>query len=173
MVDLSKSSVVRNTCRKRLRKVFAEALKERGFDEQGNLVEVDALKKCLGSGGGWVRDEEKNTIALTGSLRLHVLSPFIAAKSEDIKKESGMLIEALLEGVKAELAQSHPKMERVNAGPSQWKLPPKTRKTQTVPRRTTPLKQTTPLVRRILPKLSSPQARPDDRSQRKAVDLGT
>ena len=41
--ELSKSSVVRSWCRRRLRNAFTEVLQERGFDEHGMLVKDERV----------------------------------------------------------------------------------------------------------------------------------
>jgi hypothetical protein len=166
-VDLSKSSVVRNSCRKRLRKAFVDALRERGFDERGKLVEFEALEKHLGSLGGWMRGGEDVHIALTGSLRFHVAGPLITAKYKEVKEESGMVIEALLEGVKKEVAPSRRAPTSADAVRSQWNPPPRIRKSPASPNRSHP-----PIHRvHFIP--SSSRTRQQPQQQRRAVNLDT
>lgn len=173
-MDLSKSSVVRNTCRKRLRRAFADALRERGFDERGKLVEVEALEKHLGNSGGWLKGRADVDIALTGGLRFHVLGPLIPAKYVEVKEETGMVIEALLDGVKEEVAQRRRETGEAKAvQPTQWSKQTKIRKPHSMPRDTPALKQASTQVEHGLPVLSFSNRRQPSRTQRRTVNLDT
>ncbi|KAF2689309.1 hypothetical protein K458DRAFT_413607 [Lentithecium fluviatile CBS 122367] len=169
-LDLSKSSVVRNVCRKRLRKAFIEALKERGFDEHGKLVEADVLEKHLGSMGRWLRGRQD--VCLTGSVRLHVQAPLIPAKYKDVKMESGMVIEALIEGIKAEVMQANRGSERPKVLRSQWDSQPKSRKIPPSMSRKAPpsSNRTPPSANRFSPIVGTSQTRQKGRSQPNTVD---
>ncbi|KAF1944182.1 hypothetical protein EJ02DRAFT_102964 [Clathrospora elynae] len=95
-VDLNKSSCVRAWARRRLRNAVKEELKQRGYDETGKFVNLDAIKdrahllNVLRQG---------KTLDLTGGLRLHVQPPLISAKYVDVRAETGKLIEAILQAV--------------------------------------------------------------------------
>ncbi|PVH98376.1 hypothetical protein DM02DRAFT_484075, partial [Periconia macrospinosa] len=76
--DLSKSSVVRSWCRRRLRNAFTDALKTRGFDRFGRLVDAGALEVPFRSLANVVKD--KPDFQLRGSFRFHAQVPVIPAK---------------------------------------------------------------------------------------------
>jgi hypothetical protein len=98
--ELSKSGVVRSTCRKRLRRAFASVLR---FDEHGKLVAPELLEKYIGVGilpaEGW------DNVALKGSLKFHALSPLIPAKQEDVTKEFATIVDAMIHGLKEQLQE--------------------------------------------------------------------
>lgn len=169
--DLAKSSVVRNTCRKRLRKAFADALRERGFDEHGRLVEIGALERHLGKSETWVKGQKKD-IALTGSLRFHVMGPLIPAKYVDMKNETGMVLEALLEGVKADVGQSRREVGREDVR-AQWTAPLRRNNAPVGMKKTSvPKMAFEPMTRgRSMP--SSSQTRRGGRPQQRAVNTNT
>lgn len=101
--DLSKSGVVRSTCRKRLRKAFASVLKERGFDEFGMLVEPELLEKYIGVGLLPVKGGDN--VAFKGSMKFHALGSLIPAKQEDVKKEFTVIVDAMLGDLKEQLRE--------------------------------------------------------------------
>ncbi|KAH6618591.1 hypothetical protein C7974DRAFT_33030 [Boeremia exigua] len=91
--DISKSGCVRTWARRRLRRAFVEALKARGYDETGKLVDATAMQH---------RRDVMNVVRLgrsvdlTGSLRMHGVGPLIAAKFETVKEEMSSVIETIL-----------------------------------------------------------------------------
>ncbi|USP80898.1 hypothetical protein yc1106_08172 [Curvularia clavata] len=96
-VDLNKSSCVRAWARRRLRNAIKDELKERGYNERGMFVDVQAIRdkpdlmNVLRAG---------KTLNLTGSLRLHIQSPLIPAKYAEVRKETGFVIEAVVQAMK-------------------------------------------------------------------------
>jgi hypothetical protein len=95
-VDLNKSSCVRAWARRRLRNAVKEELRARGYDEGGKFVHREILKdradlmNVLRAG---------KTLDLKGSLRLHVQPPLVPAKYVDLCAETGIVIEALVQGM--------------------------------------------------------------------------
>ncbi|KAF9738335.1 hypothetical protein PMIN06_009873 [Paraphaeosphaeria minitans] len=103
-VDLSRSSVVRSWCRRRLRGAFTEGLKERGFDEFGRLVNVAKLREQK----GFERLSERNAVlSLDGSVRLHITPALVTAKYADVRKETADTIHILLEALKDNMQSSY------------------------------------------------------------------
>ena len=130
-VDLNKSSCVRAWARRRLRNAIKDELKERGYDERGMFVDVQAIRE---------RPELMNvlragkTLNLTGSLRLHVQPPLIPAKYAEVRAETGRVIEAVVQqmrhgaGEYASLRQTKKRPERHPPSSAQRPAPPKIRK---------------------------------------------
>ncbi|KAF2635046.1 hypothetical protein P280DRAFT_367051, partial [Massarina eburnea CBS 473.64] len=92
--DLSKSSVVRTWCRRRLHNAFADVLKKRGIDEYGRLVDAEALESS--HRGLVMASKGRDDWILKGSFRFHALVPCIPAKYADLQKELGALVDAML-----------------------------------------------------------------------------
>lgn len=96
--DLNKSSCVRAWARRRLRNAITEELKARGYDENGKFVDVEILKTrpdlmdVLRAG---------KTLDLKGSLRFHVQPPLIPAKYLDVRAETAVVIEAVVNGTRS------------------------------------------------------------------------
>lgn len=96
-VNLSKSSCVRAWARRRLRNAVKDELKERGYDDHGMFVNAKAIQDrpdlvdLLKAG---------KKLDLTGSLRLHVQEPLIAAKYAEVRTETGSVIEAVVQAMK-------------------------------------------------------------------------
>jgi hypothetical protein len=171
-IDLSKSSVVRNTCRKRLRNAFTTALQERGFDERGVIVDAEALKKHLGGLGHWLQG--RNSIGLTGSLRLHVQKPCIPAKVKDVKVECEMIIEALLGGLRSKVMQASREPARAKVLPSHWDALPESRDPLSVTPRKRVSNRKSPAFPNCKPPRFSPSlVRRDARSQRSTANTDT
>lgn len=104
-LELSKSSVVRSWCRRRLRNAFLEGLKDRGFDEFGRLVDLDILiRKHEGFDPMLARDKE---FQLRGSVKLHITPALVTTKYVDVRKETNGLLDILIEGAKVDLRSSH------------------------------------------------------------------
>lgn len=89
-LDSSKSSVVRSWARRRLRNAFKEELVARGFDEFGRPAQAETLLSGTG-----VKSDAPGSVSLTGSVKLHVNSPLIAASFADLKRETGVIIDVL------------------------------------------------------------------------------
>ncbi|OAG05107.1 uncharacterized protein CC84DRAFT_1165436 [Paraphaeosphaeria sporulosa] len=103
-IDLSRSSVVRSWCRRRLRGAFTEGLKERGFDEFGRLLNVAKLREQK----GFKSLSERNAdLSLDGSVRLHITPALVTAKYADVRKETGGIIDILVEALRDNLQASH------------------------------------------------------------------
>ncbi|KAF1978112.1 hypothetical protein BU23DRAFT_431095, partial [Bimuria novae-zelandiae CBS 107.79] len=98
--DLSKSSVVRSWCRRRLRNAFTDELKKRGFNENGKLMNAKVL----------IREdkafepilEKDGNLSLTGSVRMQIQPALITTKYADLRKETNGLVGILLESIKAD-----------------------------------------------------------------------
>ncbi|KAF9698361.1 hypothetical protein EKO04_003838 [Ascochyta lentis] len=93
-VDISKSGCVRTWARRRLRQAFVAALKQKGYDETGKLVDATALQDQ--------RDVMNvvrlgRNVDLTGSLRMHGVGPLIPAKFETVKEEMRGIVDALIQ----------------------------------------------------------------------------
>lgn len=105
-VELSRSSVVRSWCRRRLRNAFAEALKKNGFDEYGRLVNPQLFVRDRSQVAHAI--QSNTNLSLTGSLRLHILPPLIASKYPLVCKEADGIIDILLDGFENKLRSVHP-----------------------------------------------------------------
>jgi hypothetical protein len=139
-VDLAKSSVVRNTCRKKLNKAFVDALRERGFDEHGKIAEIGAVEKHLGVvEGRW--EKPRDDIALSGSLKLRVLPALIPAQYAEIKLEADVVAEALVAGLKKEMVPNR-QSSRIEMGSSHRDARSKDFTPSAVPRQTAAPKST-------------------------------
>lgn len=92
--DISKSACVRTWARRRLRHAFQEELKAKGYDETGRLAQVTPMLD---------RPDVMNvlrrgrSVDLTGTLRMHGVTPLIPAKFETVKSEMRSIIEAMLQ----------------------------------------------------------------------------
>jgi hypothetical protein len=105
-VDLSKSSVVRSSCRRRLRTAVVQSLRARGFDEFGRLVDHDALLRARHDLAGQL--DREHALSLTGSTRLHIMPPLLATKYLDLRTETDSLMDILLEEIKGRPPQRPP-----------------------------------------------------------------
>ncbi|KAF1963184.1 hypothetical protein CC80DRAFT_378144, partial [Byssothecium circinans] len=92
--ELSKSSVVRSWCRRRLNNAFTDVLKKRGFDQYGRLVDAEALQVANKRLGEMVRGHQD--FNLKGSFRFHALVPCIPAKYAELQEEFGIIMDAML-----------------------------------------------------------------------------
>jgi hypothetical protein len=102
-VDLNKSSCVRSWARRRLRFALLDALKQRGFDQNGKFVNLEAIKDRMDL--MHVLRQGK-TLDLMGSLRAHVQPPLISAKYTQVCAEMGHVIESMLQVIKNEAGGS-------------------------------------------------------------------
>lgn len=100
-VNLSKAKVVRSWVRRRLQNAFVEELRERGIEQDGRL---------LGKGRGVERHgipadviQQYGSVSLMGSLRLHANPSVVTAKYTDVRKETGVVVDALLLSLKTDL----------------------------------------------------------------------
>ena len=100
-VNLSKAKVVRSWVRRRMQNAFVEELRERGIEQDGRL---------LGTGRGVERHgipakviQQYGNVSLMGSVRLHANPSVVTAKYTDVRKETGVVVEALLLGLKTDL----------------------------------------------------------------------
>jgi hypothetical protein len=101
-VDLTKSSCVRAWARRRLRNAVVEELRTRGYNEYGKFMDA----KSLNTGRDSWSMTSKKSMDLKGSLRLHVQAPLLPAKYEDIKAETGKLIDIIVRAVQLEIGNS-------------------------------------------------------------------
>ncbi|KAG9197793.1 hypothetical protein G6514_001018 [Epicoccum nigrum] len=93
-LDISKSSCVRNWARRRLRHALVEALKAKGYDEAGKLVDREAMRdepvvqQVLARG---------RSMDLMGTLRMHGVSPLLPAKFETVRADMRGVVAALVQ----------------------------------------------------------------------------
>jgi hypothetical protein len=76
--------VVRSWCARRLRNAFREALRDRGFDEDGRLLVLDS--------SGNIIDRKKR---LKGTLELRMRNPLVDAKYVDVVEQAGRIVDEL------------------------------------------------------------------------------
>lgn len=126
-VTLSKAKVVRSWVRRRLQSAFIEELRERDIEQDGKLV-VDNAGKVGRHGLPAQVLKQLGDVSLTGSVRLHAHPTVILAKYADVRRETGLVADALLQGLKAELRFAEPRSE----GKMQGLLQP--RKARVLPR---------------------------------------
>ncbi len=101
-----------------MRDAITQELKDRGFDEHGKLVGIEALERHNRGLGDALR--KRTEFRLGGSLRFHIQGPLISAKYTVVRQETGVVIDALLQGVQAEVLGAHwPSMRPKNVQ-SQW-----------------------------------------------------
>ncbi|KAK3215115.1 hypothetical protein GRF29_19g2236268 [Pseudopithomyces chartarum] len=115
-VDLSKSSVVRSSCRRRLRTAVVQSLRARGFDEFGHLVDHDALLRVRRDLAGQL--DREHALSLTGSTRLHIMPPLLATKYLDLRTETDSLMDILLEEIKGRPPRDHHSPDPARPKPS-------------------------------------------------------
>jgi hypothetical protein len=99
-LDSSKTKVVRTWLRRRLRNAFIDELEARNISEDGKLGAGNERAHLPTIQGFLQRGE---SVSLEGSVKLHAQTPLVAAKYADVRKETGMVIDALLEGLEMEL----------------------------------------------------------------------
>ncbi|KAF2190484.1 hypothetical protein K469DRAFT_721347 [Zopfia rhizophila CBS 207.26] len=106
----SKTKVVRSWLRRRLRNAFIEELKKRGFDQDGRVTN----KREERGRRGMLEELPKlgETGSLKGSLRLHANNALVSAKYEDVRQETAKVVDALVQGLKAEEDNSKNVMDR-------------------------------------------------------------
>lgn len=123
-LDLSKSSVVRSWCRRRLRGAFTECLKERGFDEHGRLCNVAKLREHKGF--ELLSGQDAN-LSIDGSVRLHIAPALVTAKYADVRQETSRVLDILLEKLQDDMelsrlsASRHTKAIPTSKAPSRSK----------------------------------------------------
>jgi hypothetical protein len=92
-LDVSKSSCVRTWARRRMRHALLEALKAKGYDEKGKLVDKEAMRdepvvqQVLARG---------RSMDLMGTLRLHGINPLLPAKFETVQADMRRIVGALV-----------------------------------------------------------------------------
>jgi hypothetical protein len=92
-LDVSKSSCVRTWARRRMRHALLEALKAKGYDEKGKLVDKEAMKdepvvqQVLARG---------RSMDLMGTLRMHGINPLLPAKFETVQADMRSIVGALV-----------------------------------------------------------------------------
>ncbi|KAL2007589.1 hypothetical protein VTN00DRAFT_9027 [Thermoascus crustaceus] len=82
--QLNYKKVVRSWCRRRVRAAFQQALRERGFDEEGRKIAQEA--------DGTPKVEP----GLKGTAEIIVLEPTIKAENADLQKEMNLVVDLLL-----------------------------------------------------------------------------
>ncbi|KAF2277622.1 uncharacterized protein EI97DRAFT_299478 [Westerdykella ornata] len=104
--NTSRARVVRSWARRRLRNAFLDTLKEKGVDEDGIILKAaegvgphTTIKAML---------EKGERVGITGSVKMHALSGIVPAKYVDVKRETDMVVDALLKGLEAELQKKNP-----------------------------------------------------------------
>jgi hypothetical protein len=97
----SKSAVIRTWMRRRLRNAFIDELKARGIAEDGKILK-DVKRSFTSSVIEGLAKREQDT-SLKGSLKLHAMAPMLTAKYTLVRKETGVIIDALLMGLDADL----------------------------------------------------------------------
>lgn len=110
--DLSKSSVIRSWCRRRLRNAFTDALKTRGFDRFGRLVDAGALKEPFAGLAHVVKDDPH--FQLRGSFRFHALTPLIPAKYVNVQRDMMAALDMMLSYYQDEMQVVPPVTKRRN-----------------------------------------------------------
>ncbi|KAF2737516.1 hypothetical protein EJ04DRAFT_510174 [Polyplosphaeria fusca] len=99
----AKKKVVKSWLRRRLRNAFIESLKERGVDEDGKLVCDAKGYKHTGILGQML--EQGQELSLKGSLNLQALNPLVTAKFADVKKQTGKVVDTMLDRLEADITQ--------------------------------------------------------------------
>jgi hypothetical protein len=92
---------VRAWARRRLRNAVEEVLKARGYNANGIMVQS--------------KTAQGKPLDLKGSLRLHVQTPLIPARFEEVKAEVHKIIDVMIQAVNAESSTT---------GPSESKMRP-------------------------------------------------
>ncbi|KAF2798881.1 hypothetical protein K505DRAFT_321510 [Melanomma pulvis-pyrius CBS 109.77] len=126
-VTLSKAKVVRSWVRRRLQSAFIEELRERDIEQDGKLI-VDKAGKVGRHGIPAQVLKQLGDVSLMGSVRLHARPTVILAKYADVRRETGLVADALLQGLKAELKFAEPRSERKMQGllqPRKAQVPPR------------------------------------------------
>lgn len=108
----SSTRIVRNWAMRRLRLAFLETLRERGVDEDGKInprlhKHVDESIRASHKKGireALARGEE---VEITGSLKLHAMPAIVTAKFVDVKRETGVLVDGLLNHLANSLRTRH------------------------------------------------------------------
>lgn len=100
-VDLNKSSCVRTWARRRLRNAVKDELQQRGYDDTGKLVGLEAVQQRPDA---MHLLRQGKSLDLTGSLRFHVQPPLIPAKYAQLRAETGQVIDIMLQGLKKDSA---------------------------------------------------------------------
>ncbi|KAJ4369027.1 hypothetical protein N0V83_006109 [Neocucurbitaria cava] len=135
-VDLNKSSCVRAWARRRLRNAVRDELRQRGYDATGKLVDLKVVQQRTDLLN---RLHQGKSLDLTGSIRLHVLPPLIPAKYEQVRAETGIVIDTILKAMTHE-GGSQGSVKKTRSRP-QWNARPagaplarsKSRPARTVP----------------------------------------
>jgi hypothetical protein len=123
-LDLSKSSVVRSWCRRRIRDAFVDLLKKRGFDEFGKLVDTKALEEGRFKQLAKVL-KTREDYSLTGSFRFHAEQAVIPAKFVHIQQELSLVVDAMLDGALIDLAGVPVDRRAATTQPLPNSIPPK------------------------------------------------
>jgi hypothetical protein len=76
--------VVRSWCARRLRNAFRDALRDRGFDEDGRLLVLDSNGNII---------DKKNR--LKGTLELRMRNRLVEAKYVDVVEQAGRIVDEL------------------------------------------------------------------------------
>lgn len=103
---ISKSRVVRNWARRRLQNAFLESLRERGITKNGAIMKDAKINRLQRTPIIQELLDKEAGVSLQGSIKLHALPTSISAKNEAIRKETGTVIDLLLEGLEADLKDS-------------------------------------------------------------------
>jgi len=100
-VSLSKAKVVRSWVRRRLQNAFVEELRERGIEQDGRLLDRGRGAERHGVPAKVI--QQYGNVSLRGSMRLHANPSVITAKYTDLRKETGVVVDAMLQGLKTDL----------------------------------------------------------------------
>jgi hypothetical protein len=141
--NTSKRRVVRSWVVRRLRNAFRETLRERGVDEDGKINPrahkgVDEGLRASNRKGIREALERGEEVEIKGSVKLHALAPIVTAKFVDVKTETGIIVEGLLENLVNVLRTRHTQIIAADNAP-QMKHPQKVATEQSRRRRTTPV----------------------------------